>query len=146
MADEVGIRISALRESHHREAHERSNVRAVITDEEAVLAMIDQTDNRTWLDLRPQDIGDLSANLDIRQHAVAEHRATTDSFEASRNLGGRHGDHLHRQRTATEHLDPLGLVGDAGERECAVVAGLLDTAPAITPGVLACAGLQVMAA
>jgi hypothetical protein len=60
MTDAVGIRVSEPRHAHHREGHERYTVDAVIDEEERILATADAHDNRSRLDLRPEDIGDLS--------------------------------------------------------------------------------------
>jgi conjugative relaxase-like TrwC/TraI family protein len=62
MVDAVGIRVSAPREAHHREGHERFTVDAVIVEEEAILAMVDEADNRTRLDVRTADLDGLSAD------------------------------------------------------------------------------------
>jgi len=77
MADEVGVRISAPAETHHCEGHVKYTVDAVMHEEEAILAMVDDADTRTRLDLRPQDIGDLStdqaraiANIATSAHLV----------------------------------------------------------------------------
>jgi conjugative relaxase-like TrwC/TraI family protein len=77
MVDTVGIQVSQPRESHHREGHVRYTVEAVIAEEEQILTAVDATDNRCRLDLRPDDIGDLSpdqaraiANIATSAHLV----------------------------------------------------------------------------
>ena len=62
LTDLVGIRVSEPRQAHHREGHVRYTVDAVIAEEEQILAAVDVTDNRCRLDLRVDDLGDLSAD------------------------------------------------------------------------------------
>ena len=52
IVDEVGVRISAPREAHHREGHEKFTLEAIIAEEERILEMADESDNRARLDLR----------------------------------------------------------------------------------------------
>ncbi len=69
IVDEVSVRISAPREAHHREGHEMFTVDAIITEEQRVLGMVDEADNRSRLDLRAEDLGDLSAD---QQRAIRD--------------------------------------------------------------------------
>jgi AAA domain len=73
IVDEVSVRISAPREAHHREGHEKFTVDAIIAEEERVLGMVDEADNRSRLDVRAEDLGDLSADQQgaIRDIAVS---------------------------------------------------------------------------
>jgi conjugative relaxase-like TrwC/TraI family protein len=57
MVDAVSLRISAPRQSHHREGHEKFTIDAVIAEEERVFAMVDGADNRTRLDVRTVELG-----------------------------------------------------------------------------------------
>jgi hypothetical protein len=54
------MRVTATREAHHREGHELFTVDAVMAEEERIFGMIDESDNRTRLDVRDADLGDLS--------------------------------------------------------------------------------------
>ena len=47
IVDDVSVRISATREAHHREGHEKFTVDAIIAEEERVFGMVDEADNRT---------------------------------------------------------------------------------------------------
>ena len=71
IVDEVGVRVSAPREAHHREGHEMFTVDAVIAEEERIFDMVDAADNRARLDVRAEDLGDLSAD---QARAIAQHR------------------------------------------------------------------------
>jgi hypothetical protein len=62
IVDTVGIRVSAQRERHHREGHEHFTVDAIIREEERIFEMIDEQDARTRIDVRRDDLGDLSAD------------------------------------------------------------------------------------
>src|ERR1700756_4715679 len=62
IVDTVSLRVTATRQAHHREGHERFTVDAVIAEEERIYDMIDAADTRTRLDVRPADLGDLSAD------------------------------------------------------------------------------------
>ncbi|MEB3035143.1 MobF family relaxase [[Mycobacterium] nativiensis] len=62
IVDTVGIRVSAQRERHHREGHEHYTVDAIIREEERIFEMIDEQDARTRIDVRRDDLGDLSAD------------------------------------------------------------------------------------
>ena len=65
IVDDIGVRISAPREAHHREGSEKFTLEAIIAEEEHILEMVDEADNRARLDVRTEDLGDLSAD----QHA-----------------------------------------------------------------------------
>jgi hypothetical protein len=45
LVDQVAIPITAPRDAHHREGHERFTVTAVIEEESAILDLVDATDN-----------------------------------------------------------------------------------------------------
>ncbi|WP_406817136.1 MobF family relaxase [Mycobacterium sp. M23085] len=62
IVDIVGVRVSAPRQAHHREGHEVFTVDAVIAEEERVLALVDGADTRARLDVRAEDLVDLSAD------------------------------------------------------------------------------------
>ena len=73
LVDTVGVRLSAPREAHQREGSEKFTLEAIIAEEEHILDMADESDNRARLDLRTQDLGDLSADQEraIRNVAVS---------------------------------------------------------------------------
>jgi conjugative relaxase-like TrwC/TraI family protein len=73
LVDQVGVRISAPREAHQREGSEKFTLEAIIAEEEHILDMADESDNRSRLDVRADDLGDLSADQEraIRNIAVS---------------------------------------------------------------------------
>jgi ATP-dependent exoDNAse (exonuclease V) alpha subunit len=62
IVDIVGVRISAPRQAHHREGHEMFTVDAVIAEETRIFDLIDAIDTRARLDVRTEDLADLSAD------------------------------------------------------------------------------------
>jgi conjugative relaxase-like TrwC/TraI family protein len=62
LADEVGIRISAPRESHHREGHVKFTLDEILIEEDHILGLVDERDNRARLDVRREDVDALSAD------------------------------------------------------------------------------------
>jgi conjugative relaxase-like TrwC/TraI family protein len=90
MVDLVGIRISAPRERHHREGHEKFTVDAVIVEEQAILDMADATDTRSRLDLRPADIGDLSVDQARAIAAIATSAHLVQPLQAPAGAGKTH--------------------------------------------------------
>jgi hypothetical protein len=67
------MRISGPRDAHQREGNEKFTLEAIIAEEEHILKLADQSDNRSRLDLRAEDLGDLSADQKrvIRNIAVS---------------------------------------------------------------------------
>lgn len=90
MVDQVGIRIGAPRQRHHREGHEKFTVEAVIVEEHAVLEMADAADNRSRLDLRPADVGDLSADQAKAIAAIATSPHLVQPMQAPAGAGKTH--------------------------------------------------------
>jgi hypothetical protein len=129
MADEVGIRISAPRESHHREGHERFTVEAVIAEEEQILDMADESDNRSRLDLRPEDIGDLSADHARAIAAIATSAQLVQPLQAPAGAGKTHSlkalrAAAHRARKQVLVCAPTGKAVDEALTEGAGDTGL----------------------
>jgi conjugative relaxase-like TrwC/TraI family protein len=58
--DRAAVRVSAERQAHQREGHVRYTVDAVMREEQRVLDMVDDTDERARVDVRTADLGDLS--------------------------------------------------------------------------------------
>ena len=73
LVDEIGVRMSAPREVHQREGSEKFTLEAIIAEEEHILDMADESDNRSRLDLRAKDLDDLSADQQraIRNIAIS---------------------------------------------------------------------------
>jgi conjugative relaxase-like TrwC/TraI family protein len=62
VVDTVAVPVSAPRDAHHREGHERYTVEAVIAEEKRIFALVDETDTRARLDVRAEDLDGLSAD------------------------------------------------------------------------------------
>ncbi len=129
MVDEVSVRISAPRAAHHREGHEKFTIDAVIAEEERVFAMVDDADNRTRLDVRTADVGDLSADQEraIRNIAVSPH--LVQPLQAPAGAGKTHSlkalrAAAHRARKQVLVLAPTGKAVDEAMAEGAGDAGL----------------------
>ncbi len=60
--DMVAIRVNEPRQAHQREGHTRYTVDAIIAEEERVFEMVDARDSRARIDLRAEDVADLSAD------------------------------------------------------------------------------------
>jgi conjugative relaxase-like TrwC/TraI family protein len=125
----VAVRVSATREGHHREGHERFTVDAVIAEEERVFEMIDEEDTRTRLDVRAEDIGDLSADQAraIRNIAASPH--LVQPLQAPAGAGKTHSlkalrAAAHRAGKEVLVLAPTGKAVDEAMREEAGDRGL----------------------
>jgi conjugative relaxase-like TrwC/TraI family protein len=126
---DVSLRISAPRQSHHREGHERFTIDAVIAEEERVFAMVDGADNRTRLDVRTADLGDLSVDQArvIRNIAVSPH--LVQPLQAPAGAGKTHSlkalrAAAHRARKQVLVLAPTGKAVDEAMAEGAGDRGL----------------------
>jgi hypothetical protein len=62
LVDQVAIPITPVRDAHRRKGHERFTVAASIEEEAAILDLVDASDNRSRLDLRPDDVEGLPAD------------------------------------------------------------------------------------
>jgi conjugative relaxase-like TrwC/TraI family protein len=126
---EVSVRISAPRKSHHREGHERFTIDAVIAEEERVFGMVDEADNRTRLDVRLQDLGDLSADQERAIRAIAVSPYLVQPLQAPAGAGKTHSlkalrAAAHRARKQVLVLAPTGKAVDEAMAEGAGDKGL----------------------
>jgi conjugative relaxase-like TrwC/TraI family protein len=126
---DVSLRISAPRAAHHREGHERFTIDAVIAEEQRVFDMVDGADNRTRLDVRTADLGDLSADQQraIRNIAVSPH--LVQPLQAPAGAGKTHSlkalrAAAHRARKQVLVLAPTGKAVDEAMQEGAGDKGL----------------------
>ena len=129
IVDVVSVRISAPRERHHREGHERFTVDAIIAEEERVLAMVDDADNTSRLDVRAEDLGDLSADQERAIRAIATSPFLTQPLQAPAGAGKTHSlkalrAAAHRARKQVLVLAPTGKAVDEAMQEGAGDAGL----------------------
>jgi len=117
LVDTVGIRISAPREAHHREGSERFTLEAIIAEEERILAMADESDNRSRLDVRAEDVGDLSADQQRAIRSIAVSPFLVQPLQAPAGAGKTHSlkalrAAAHRARKDVLVLAPTGKAVD----------------------------------
>ena len=129
IVDEVSVRISAPRTAHHREGHERFTIDAVIAEEERIFAMVDDADNRTRLDVRTTDLGDLSADQQRAIRNIAVSPYLVQPLQAPAGAGKTHSlkalrAAAHRARKQVLVLAPTGKAVDEAMAEGAGDAGL----------------------
>ena len=129
IADHVGVRISAPREAHHREGHEKFTLEAIIAEEEHILDMADETDNRARLDLRDDDLSDLSADQQRAIHHIAVSPFLVQPLQAPAGAGKTHSLKALRAAAHRTHKDvlvlaPTGKAVDEAMSEGAGDAGL----------------------
>jgi conjugative relaxase-like TrwC/TraI family protein len=129
IVDAVSLRVTAVRQAHHREGHELFTVDAVIAEEERIYDMVDEADTRARLDVRAADLGDLSAdqaraidNISASPHLVQPPQAPagagkTHSLKALRAAA-------HRANKEVLVLAPTGKAVDEAMRDGAGDRGL----------------------
>ena len=129
IVDSVGVRVSAPREAHHREGHERLTVDAVIAEEERIFEMVDETDNRARLDVRAADLGDLSPDQARAIRTIAESPFLVQPLQAPAGAGKTHSltalrAAAHRANKEVLVLAPTGKAVDEAMRDGAGDRGL----------------------
>jgi conjugative relaxase-like TrwC/TraI family protein len=117
LVDQVGIRISDPREAHQREGSERFTLEAIIAEEEHILEMADESDNRSRLDVRAEDLGDLSANQEQAIRSIAVSPFLIQPLQAPAGAGKTHSLKVlraaaHRARKDVLVLAPTGKAVD----------------------------------
>jgi conjugative relaxase-like TrwC/TraI family protein len=90
IVDLVGIRITAPRESHHREGHVKFTVDAILVEEDHILRMVDERDNRARLDVRRADVEGLSADQARAVCAISESPWLVQPLSAPAGAGKTH--------------------------------------------------------
>ncbi|WP_454561520.1 MobF family relaxase [Mycobacterium haemophilum] len=68
----VAVRLTAPRESHHREGHERYTTEAILAEEVALLELVDARDPRASMWVKDTDIGGLSPDQKRAVENIAE--------------------------------------------------------------------------
>ena len=129
IVDEVGVRVSAPRESHHREGNEKFTIDAIIAEEEKVLEMVDESDNRARLDVRSQDFDDLSTDQQRAIRNIAVSPYLVQPLQAPAGAGKTHSlkalrAGAHRARKEVLVLAPTGKAVDEAMTEGAGDRGL----------------------
>ncbi len=127
IADHIGVRISAPREAHHREGHEKFTLEAIIAEEEHILDMADETDNRARLDLRDDDLGDLSADQQRAIHHIAVSPFLVQPLQAPAGAGKTHSLKALRAAAHRTHKDVLVLAPTGKAVDEAMSEGAGDT-------------------
>jgi hypothetical protein len=136
MVEAVSVRISAPREAHHREGHEKFTIDAIIAEEERVLEMVDAADTRARLDVRTQDLGDLSADQERAIRNIAVSPFLVQPLQAPAGAGKTHSlkalrAAAHRAGKEMVVLAPTGKAVDeamgegAGDRGLTVAKALM---------------------
>ena len=90
IVDAVSMRVTATREAHHREGHELFTVDAVIAEEVRIFDMIDTADPHTKLDVRDDDLGDLSSDQARAIRAIAQSPYLVQPLQAPAGAGKTH--------------------------------------------------------
>lgn len=127
--DEVGVRISAPREAHHREGHEKYTVDAIMLEESRILDMVDTSDNRSRLGVRTTDLGDLSADQERAIRNIAVSPFLVQPLQAPAGAGKTHSlkalrAAAHRANKEVLVLAPTGKAVDEAMQEEAGDRGL----------------------
>jgi conjugative relaxase-like TrwC/TraI family protein len=90
LTDLVGIRITAPREAHHREGHVKFTVDAVLVEEDQILRLVDERDNRSRLDVRREDVDALSVDQARAVCAISESPWLVQPLSAPAGAGKTH--------------------------------------------------------
>lgn len=126
---DVSVRITAHRAPHHREGHEKFTIDAIIAEEERVFDMIDDSDTRSRLDVRPADLGDLSVDQQCAIRNIATSPFLVQPLQAPAGAGKTHSlkalrAAAHRAHNEVLVLAPTGKAVDEAMQEGAGDRGL----------------------
>ncbi|WP_071288305.1 MobF family relaxase [Mycolicibacterium llatzerense] len=129
IVDTVAVQISPPRERHHREGHDRFTVDAVIAEEERVLEMVDEADGSARLDVRADDVGDLSDDQTRAIGQIAQSPFLVQPLQAPAGAGKTHSLKALRAGAARAGkevvvLAPTGKAVDEAMRDGAGDRGL----------------------
>ena len=114
--------VSAPRDAHHREGHERYTVEAVIAEEKRIFAMVDETDTRARLDVRAEDLDGLSADQARAIGAIAQSPYLVQPLQAPAGAGKTHSlkalrAAAHRTNKHVLVIAPTGRAVDEAMRD-----------------------------
>jgi len=129
IVDAVSLRVTAPREAHHREGHELFTVDAVIAEEVRIFDMIDAADDRTKLDVRDADLGDLSPDQARAIRSIAQSPWLVQPLQAPAGAGKTHSlkslrAAAHRANKEVLVIAPTGKAVDEAMRDEAGDQGL----------------------
>jgi len=108
LVDSFGVRISAPREAHNREGHELFTVDAVIAEEHRIFELVDATDGRGRLDVRTEDLEDVSVDQARAIANIAASPYLVQPLQAPAGAGKTHC--LHALRAAAHRANKQVLV------------------------------------
>ena len=126
IVDRVGVRISAPRQAHQREGHETFTVDAIITEEERVHQMVDESDNRGRLDVRDEDIRDLSGDQQRAIRNIAISPFLVQPLQAPAGAGKTHALKALRAAAGRAGKDVLVLAPTGKAVDAALAEGAGD--------------------
>ncbi len=127
IVDQLGLRINAPRDAHQREGHEKFTLEAIIAEEEHILDMADETDNRARLDLREHDLGDLSDDQQRAIHHIAVSPFLVQPLQAPAGAGKTHSLKALRAAAHRTHKEVLVLAPTGKAVDEAMSDGAGDT-------------------
>lgn len=126
--DEIAVRVSAPRQAHHREGHERYTIDLILAEEIELLGLVDARDDRAVLRVTRADAVGLSPNQNQAVTAMAESPWLVQALSAPAGAGKTHClKALHRAadrvgRTVVV-VAPHGRAVDVAINDCAGDAG-----------------------
>ena len=128
--DELGMRLTAPRQRHQREGHERFTLSRILAEEAAVLDLVDTRDDRSQLWVREEDTRGLSADQRVAVEAIGRSPWLVQPLSAPAGAGKTTS--LRALREAAHHrydarvlvLAPTGRAVDVAVREGAGDRGL----------------------
>lgn len=122
--DEIAIRISAPRQAHHREGHERYTIDLILAEEIELLRLVDARDDRSILRVTRADTVGLSANQKQAVTAMAETPWLVQPLAAPAGAGKTHSlkalrHAAHRVGRTVIVVAPHGRAVDVAINDCA---------------------------
>ncbi|SPM41921.1 AAA family ATPase [Mycobacterium numidiamassiliense] len=126
--DEIAMRVSAPRQAHHREGHERYTIDLILAEEIELLGLVDQRDDRADLRVTQADTEGLSANQNRVVTAMAGSPWLVQPLAAPAGAGKTHclkalRRAAHRAGRTVVVVAPHGRAVDVAINDCAGDAG-----------------------
>ena len=128
--DDIGVRLTAPREAHHREGHERFTLDRILAEERAVLDLVDARDDRSVLWVKDEDTAALSPDQRCAVENIGRSPWLIQPLSAPAGAGKTTSMRAlvtaaHRRRDGTVFvLAPTGKAVDVAVREGAGDEGL----------------------
>lgn len=126
--DEIAMRVSAPRQAHHREGHERYTIDLILAEEFDLLRLVDARDDRSIVRVTPADTDGLSANQTQVVTAMADSPWLVQPLAAPAGAGKTHclkalRRAAHRVGRTVVVVAPHGRAVDVALTDCAGDAG-----------------------